>query len=164
MLYSFKHYAYNRVDVMRRGCVFYSLYSQFSCNRRTHLFYIQTYALDFRRIDHVKSNVLCHSSQLTVEAKRTQSAIEHPLFADYLLLQNRYLRIIPMESRPIVSFMYIHIAFACLVRQIMLIIVANSATKIQKIWFCDKISGKMSQILRRFLWACLQGIAFGFVD
>ena len=111
VLYRFKHYTNNRIDIMRWRGIFHVLNAKLSGNGRTNLINVQPYAFYLRRIYHIVCQVLCHCTQLAVKSQRTQPAVKQTLLTEYFFLKEWHLRSIPAEVRPIVSFVYIHNVF-----------------------------------------------------
>ena len=79
--------ANNRIDIMRWRGVFHVFNAKLSCNGRTNLIHIQTYAFNLRRTNHIVCQVLCHCAQFAVKSQRTQPAIKQALLTGYLLLK-----------------------------------------------------------------------------
>ena len=68
VLYRFKHYTNNRIDVMWWRGVFHVLNPKLPGNGRANLIHIQPYAFYLRRIHYIVCQVLCHCTEFAVKS------------------------------------------------------------------------------------------------
>ena len=87
VLYRFKHYTNNRIDIMRWRGIFHVLNAKLSGNGRTNLINVQPYAFYLRRIYYIVCQVLSHCTQFAVKSQRTQPAIKQTLLTEYFFLK-----------------------------------------------------------------------------